>query len=228
MGVVPKSIQPIVYRHYYWVNCSNPIYYFNLKLCGYNEITMNQQEFKIWFAGFYEGEGSVSNDKSNNNRIRLSVSQNDRTPLDKALKIWGGVITKRVRKSPASDKICTGYEWRLCHNKSILFIKDIKKFMIIPYKINQIADVIKKAEEGNDDTYKCKFCEKIYANPAGRRRHEKKEHVEKDLLHKCKLCDKQYKGNDSLKRHIKLNHNDINSNASISKVKANIKNKIKA
>lgn len=36
------------------------------------------------FVGFYEGEGSLSNDKSNNNRIRLSVSQNDPAPLYKA------------------------------------------------------------------------------------------------------------------------------------------------
>ena len=113
---------------------------------------MDQQQLKIWFAGFYEGEGSISNDKSNNNRLRLSISQNDRTPLDKALKIWGGSILKRVRKSPASDKICTGYEWRIGHEATFIFIKDIKKYMIIPYKINQVENAVKKSKEGNDET----------------------------------------------------------------------------
>ena len=47
---------------------------------------MNNDVFKIWMAGFYEGEGSISNDISNNNRLRLSISQNDVTPLEKALK----------------------------------------------------------------------------------------------------------------------------------------------
>ena len=32
---------------------------------------MNKKTFTIWMAGFYEGEGYVSNDKSNNNRIRF-------------------------------------------------------------------------------------------------------------------------------------------------------------
>lgn len=33
-------------------------------------------ENQIWFCAFYEGEGSVSNDKSNN-RLKLSISQNE-------------------------------------------------------------------------------------------------------------------------------------------------------
>ena len=35
-----------------------------------------------WFCGFYEGEGSISNDMSNNNKLRLSIAQNDSTPLE--------------------------------------------------------------------------------------------------------------------------------------------------
>ena len=48
---------------------------------------MDQQQITIWFAGFYEGEGSVSNDTHNRNRIRLSISQNDKTPLEIGKKI---------------------------------------------------------------------------------------------------------------------------------------------
>jgi hypothetical protein len=99
---------------------------------------MDQQQLKIWFAGFYEGEGCISNDIHNRNRLKISIAQNDRTPLDIGQKIWGGYVRERVRKSPASDKICRGHEWQLNHNQSIKFIEDIKPFMIIPYKIEQI------------------------------------------------------------------------------------------
>lgn len=177
---------------------------------------MDQQQLKIWFAGFYEGEGCVTNDKSNNNRLRISISQNDITPLNKAVELWGGNIYKRERKSPASDKICIGYEWRICHETSKQFIKDIENFMIIPYKINQIKDALKLSEKGNAETYKCNFCENVYASPAGRRRHEKKEHIDKGTLYVCSICQSEYKSIDSLKRHIKLKHSNINSNASVS------------
>ena len=49
---------------------------------------MNHQQIKIWFAGFYEGEGSISNDTNNRNRLRISISQNDKTPLEIGQNIW--------------------------------------------------------------------------------------------------------------------------------------------
>ena len=60
---------------------------------------MTAIETVIWFCGFYEGEGCVSNDKSNNNKIKLSISQNDRSPLDLGRSIWGGNIRERTRVS---------------------------------------------------------------------------------------------------------------------------------
>lgn len=165
------------------------------------------QQFLIWFTGFYEGEGSVSNDKSNNNRIKLSVSQNDQTPLIKAKDKWGGSIRKRERKSPASDKICICYEWRLSHNESLNFIDDIKKYMMIPYKINQIEEVLLKFKNGNNETYKCNFCDSIFANPSGRRRHELNQHINIGVKFKCKHCNLEYDSKDSLNRHLRLKHN---------------------
>lgn len=131
----------------------------------------------IWFSGFYEGEGSISNDISNNMRLRLCISQNDVTPLVLGKNIWGGTIIKRVRKSPASDKICIGYEWRLCHHDACRFINDIKPFMKIPYKIKQVNDALIKYNLGIKRRFKCHYCELDYASPSGRRRHEKTEHV---------------------------------------------------
>ena len=169
---------------------------------------MDQQLiYKIWFSGFYEGEGSVSNDKSNNNRIRLSISQNDITPLLLAKKIWGGSVIEKIRTS-LTGKICHGNEWRLSQNPALKFIEDIKPFMIIPYKINQIVTALEKMKEGNDETYKCNFCDNIYKNPGGRRRHELKEHINKGVLHKCdiELCERTFKSKDSLNRHKRINH----------------------
>jgi len=161
---------------------------------------------KIWFTGFYEGEGSISNDISNRNRFRINLSQNDITPLDIGKEIWGGSIRKRVRKSPASDKICIGYEWVLNHNQAIKFLIDIKPYMIIPYKINQIAKCEEKFKEKWTKKFECSFCDKEFADMSGRRRHEKNNHINKNELHKCALCDKKYNSKDSMNRHIKLNH----------------------
>lgn len=167
---------------------------------------MELQTFKIWMAGFYEGEGSVSNDKGNNNRIVLSISQNDITPLLKAQKIWGGHIRKRVRKSPVSDKICIGHEWKLSHNYAKKFLEDINDYLIIPYKINEIQTALEKAKLGYNHKFKCNFCENLYSSPSGRRRHEKKEHINKGQMFVCSTCLLTYKSKDSLNRHIKLKH----------------------
>tara|TARA_B100000787_G_C16139379_1_gene271202 strand:+ start:323 stop:895 length:573 start_codon:yes stop_codon:yes gene_type:complete len=176
---------------------------------------MNLDTFKIWFAGFYEGEGCVCNDKSNNNRIVASVSQNDITPLQKASEIWGGRIVKRTRQSPASEKICISYEWRLSHNHALQMIKDIRPFLIIPYKIHQIDEALKKAEEGHSEKYQCSFCEKCYANPSGRRRLEMKDHISKGSLHVCNICHLTYSSKDTLIRHIRNIHKNTDASPEI-------------
>jgi hypothetical protein len=131
-----------------------------------------------WFAGFYEGEGSISNDISNNMRFRVCISQNDRKPLDIGKSIWGGSIRERIRKSPASYKICRGHEWVLYHKEASKFIEDISPYMKIPYKIEQINKVKLKFKQGIKRRFKCKLCELDYASPSGRRRHEKSEHTD--------------------------------------------------
>lgn len=161
---------------------------------------------KAYFAGFYEGEGTIANDKSNGNRLRLSIYQNDPTPLYLAQTFWGGKVYSRTRKSPASDKICTCHEWRLNHNDTLLFLDDIRPFMIIPYKIGQVEKALETAEGPSYEEYKCNFCDKIYANSAGRRRHEKKEHIDKGTEFNCDLCERTYKSRDSLMRHKRINH----------------------
>ena len=124
-----------------------------------------------WFSGFYEGEGSISNDISNNMRLRVSISQNDRTPLDIGQKFWGGTVRIRKRKSPASDKICIGHDWVLRHHESLKFINDIKPYMKIPYKMKQIDMVMERLTKGIMRRFNCPHCDQDYASPSGRRRH---------------------------------------------------------
>jgi hypothetical protein len=168
---------------------------------------MATQTQKIWFAGFYEGEGTVCNDKSNGNRLRVSIAQNDRTPLDLGQNIWGGAVRQRKRKSPASDKICIGHEWVLSHCQAEIFLKDIKPFMIIPYKINQVATAYKKLGEPLEPNYKCSFCDAAFTYPSNRRRHER-GHLEEGSKFKCEKCPLEYTSRDSLQRHVKDKHPD--------------------
>lgn len=170
---------------------------------------MDQQQLCIWFAGFYEGEGTVSNDISNRNKLRVSISQNDRTPLDIGQKIWGGAVCERIRKSSASDKICKGHDWRLSNLQSLKFLEDIKPYMLIPYKINQIEKCKNKMNEVWERRFKCSFCNSDFSDISGRRRHEKINHIQNGVLHKCTICNKTYSSIDSMKRHVKLNHNSV-------------------
>jgi DNA-directed RNA polymerase subunit RPC12/RpoP len=162
---------------------------------------MKTVELIIWFCGFYEGEGSVSNDKSNNNRLRLSISQNDVTPLELGKSIWGGSIRERIRES--KNKTCHGHEWVLNHNQALVFIEDIKPYMKIPYKINQLETVMKHMNDKGEGSYKCNFCDKVYTLAANRRRHELTSHIKKDQLFTCTRCSNEYMSRDSLVRHLK-------------------------
>jgi hypothetical protein len=168
--------------------------------------TMDKTDVLIsWFAGFYEGEGSISNDIQNRNRLKISITQNDKTPLEIGKKIWGGTIRKRVRKSPASEKICTTHEWGLSHNHSLDFIKDIRPYMLIPYKIGQIDKCMETLKKPWTKRFNCSFCDNTFSDPSGRRRHEKTQHLNKDSSFECTVvgCKRKYKTRDSMTRHLK-------------------------
>lgn len=136
-----------------------------------------KSKYVQWFCGFYEGEGWICNDITNNNRYHIGIAQNDITPLELAKEIWGGNIRRRERITCVNKIISIGYELRLSYNESKEFIKDIKPYMLIPYKIKQIEEAEKKAKEGLTMRFKCKYCNLDYASPSGRRRHELQIHI---------------------------------------------------
>ncbi len=161
---------------------------------------------KAWFAGFYEGEGSIYANDRNNYRIRLSICQNDSSPLYEGQSYWGGNIYKRVRKSPASDKICTCHYWNLNHTSSMKFIEDIKPYMRIPYKIEQMDNALNCFKTLQNSKFYCKFCNNEFSNLPSKSRHEKQQHIEKERIFKCNTCNKEYKSQGTLNRHIKEKH----------------------
>lgn len=138
-----------------------------------------EKELLIWICAFYEGEGTICNDSSNGNSLRVSIYQNENCFLE-FKNIWGGKIYKRVRKSPVSDKICTNHEWRLCNKNALKFINDIKPYMRIKYKIEQINNAINKQYISPNIKYKCTYCDKVYANPSGKSRHIRLNHLNSD------------------------------------------------
>ena len=157
-------------------------------------MALEKSKYLQWFCGFYEGEGSVSNDMSNSNRLRLCIAQNDRTPLDIALKIWGGSVRERTRITP-SGKVCHGHEWRIGHRDSLIFLNDIKPYMLIPYKISQLEKAIETSKVGLKRKFKCPACEQEYSSPSGRRRHVKAVHLSSVASSLEKLQDNQNAGN---------------------------------
>jgi len=168
-------------------------------------------EDKIWFCAFYEGEGSISNDKSNYNRIRISICQNDKTPLELGKKLWGGCIRNRVRQS--KNKTCYGHEWIMNQPQALKFLEDIKPYMKIPYKINQMKTALNISQIKYERTFKCFFCDLEYANPQGRRRHEIQSHISKNEKYKCTDCIEEYITRPEFNDHLKT-HTLINSTAS--------------
>jgi hypothetical protein len=159
-----------------------------------------------WFAGFWEGEGYICNDRSNGNKIRLGLCQNDPTPLLLAQQVWGGHITKRVRKSPASEKICTGHEWRLSHPAALVFIEDITPYMIVPFKKQQLANALRISKEVCTSSYSCSFCDVSFKYGSNRRRHERTQHINTGSRFTCDVCSSTYKTRDSLTRHKHSTH----------------------
>jgi hypothetical protein len=133
----------------------------------------------VWFCGFYEGEGCICNDISNNMRFRVCISQNDRTPLYLGKKRWGGVIRERTRIS-LTGKTCKGYEWVMYYNDAKKFIHEIYPYMKIPYKKNQVDAAILLVEKGIERRFGCSYCDNDYASPSGRRRHIRSVHETED------------------------------------------------
>jgi len=184
----------------------------NLDLFDYPPIVEKLTDYQLneYICGFYEGDGYISLDKSANNSIIIGIDQQTVEPLNLAKEKWGGSIIKRIRKSPASDKMCTIFTWVIRRKRAEVFINDIKKYMRIPYKINQIDEALKNKGKKSDGDYKCKYCNKQFSNPPNRRRHELNTHIGGKIFN-CEKCNSTFKQAYNLKLHLETLHGDSNN-----------------
>jgi len=157
-----------------------------------------------WFSGFYEGEGSIWNDRSDHNKVTMSLTQKDLTPLIIAKDIWGGAIRKvKYKDKKDVPRVC--HDWRIGHEKSMKFIEDIKPYMKIPYKINQLEESLRLFEDAPSLTadYKCHYCEESFYTRSQRGHHTDKHHREKSV---CDICTRKFVYPSEVIRHKAINH----------------------
>lgn len=105
----------------------------------------------IYFAGFFDGEGSVfinSNgiDGNGNQRyvLRCTLSQNNRDVLLDMQSIWGGSVTNKAHRGPLSKK--DGYTWSCSVKKAKSFLTDV-----LPYlRVKKEEAVLALSWDGQD------------------------------------------------------------------------------
>ena len=89
-------------------------------------------------AGLFDGEGSISLVRQNNNRShspQVAVASNDFEVLAWLQKRFGGsIVTKQPRKSTRS----VSYDWRLTDCRALTFLNLIRPYLVIERKIRRI------------------------------------------------------------------------------------------
>lgn len=89
-------------------------------------------------AGLFDGEGSISLVRQNNNRShspQVSVASNDCEVLGWLQKRFGGsIVTKQPRKPTHS----VSYDWRLTDRRALTFLQLIRPYLVIERKIRRI------------------------------------------------------------------------------------------
>jgi len=89
-------------------------------------------------AGLFDGEGSISLVRQNNNRShsrQVAVASNDYEVLAWFQNRFGGsIVTKQPRKSTHS----VSYDWRLTDRRALTFLQLIRPYLLIKRKIRRI------------------------------------------------------------------------------------------
>ncbi len=86
-------------------------------------------------AGFFDGEGSISLVRQNNNRshsLQVAVASNDYEVLQWFQKRFGGTI---VTKQPRKPTHSVSYDWRLTDRRALAFLQLIRRYLVIERKI---------------------------------------------------------------------------------------------
>jgi len=99
---------------------------------------MVDAEKLAYAAGLFDGEGSVSLVRQNNNRThspQVAVASVDHEVVRWFQECFGGsIVTKQPRKSNHS----VSYDWRLTDRRALAFLKLIRPYLVIERKIRRV------------------------------------------------------------------------------------------
>ena len=99
---------------------------------------MVDTEELAYAAGLFDGEGSISLVRQNNNRShspQVAVASADYEVVLWFQKRFGGSI---VTKQPRKPNHSVSYDWRLTDRRALSFLKLIRPFLVIERKIRRI------------------------------------------------------------------------------------------
>lgn len=85
----------------------------------------------VYFAGFFDGEGScgIYTYKGKKTQFRVSLCNNDPRPLHRVVEMFGGYLRPRFRKY--KDGISNNWEWYIDGTKAEKFLRAIRPHTII-------------------------------------------------------------------------------------------------
>lgn len=83
---------------------------------------MTDEMFDAWFAGYYEGEGSITLAKRKNGTyLRLSIGSTDLDVLERVQERFGGGITRQRRENPRHKPF---FRWQLTRTEEVRVIAE--------------------------------------------------------------------------------------------------------
>lgn len=109
---------------------------------------MSSRIDRAYFAGFMDGEGSITACPSPNKSrwyIRVTVAQKNPETLYEMHELWGGSVINGTKHSRC-------YYWRVTGVKAEKFLRDVGPFLRLKYRQAQIAIWLTKHKPIDDQS----------------------------------------------------------------------------
>jgi hypothetical protein len=96
--------------------------------CFVVKLFMTDEQFTIWCAGFFDGEGSISIIRVGQRYHKLfaKVTQNDRGPLDRMRSRWADTFLQKN-----DGRITPTFDWVASNRIGQRFLREIEPFAIV-------------------------------------------------------------------------------------------------
>lgn len=89
-----------------------------------------------WAAGFFDGEGCILGKRTKDGaELVVTVTQNDRRPLELLMGWFGGSIEHEISKKFVYDR----YRWVITRRKARLFLQAIAPYLVVKRERAQLA-----------------------------------------------------------------------------------------